>query len=107
MPNILQIPVYNTTKTHIIYETPVIPEKSTIDGYGLPKKDQKFTRWKYPTDKDFDKLSPGEQDKIIDFVLYKREYGHWFFNNGVITYITGVHWFYLTFWRLDVGLPLP
>lgn len=106
MPNRLQIPVYNTTyKEPIIYTTPVVPTQKDIAGYELSKKDQKFKRWKYPTDREFDNLSEKEQDDVIDFVLKKREEGHWFYNNGEITYITGVHWFYLSFWRLDVGPP--
>ena len=36
---------------------------------------------------------------------FKRLNGFWFMNNGVATYITGLHWLYLTHWRIDVGLP--
>jgi hypothetical protein len=31
--------------------------------------------------------------------------GRWFYNNGEPTYITGLHWFYLSHWYIDVGLP--
>lgn len=36
---------------------------------------------------------------------FKRMNGFWFMNNGEPTYITGLHWFYLTHWKIDVGLP--
>lgn len=89
----------------IIYETPAIPEISKIAGYDLPKKQQKFHREKYPSDKNFESLDESAQLAIITEVLAKRREGHWFMNNGEETYITGVHWFYLNFWKIDVGYP--
>lgn len=35
----------------------------------------------------------------------RRLNGFWFYNNGVPTYITGMHYFYLNYWTLDTGLP--
>ena len=35
----------------------------------------------------------------------KREQGHWFLNNGVPTYITGSHYMYLQWTKIDVGFP--
>lgn len=35
----------------------------------------------------------------------RRLNGLWFYNNGSPTYITGLHYFYLTHWKLDVGYP--
>lgn len=35
----------------------------------------------------------------------RRLNGFWFYNNGKPTYITGLHYFYLTHWKLDVGYP--
>lgn len=89
----------------IYYDTPPVPKKTEIEGYGLPNNKQLFNRWKFPNDKEFDELTSDKQIEIINYVLDKRENGHFFYNDGEITYITGIHWFYLTFWRLDVGLP--
>jgi len=36
---------------------------------------------------------------------FNRMNGVWFMNNGKPTYITGLHWFYIRWWRLDTGLP--
>ena len=35
----------------------------------------------------------------------RRLNGFWFMNNGVATYITGSHYVYLVWWRIDVGAP--
>lgn len=34
-----------------------------------------------------------------------RKHGFWFMNNGVPTYLTGSHWFYLSASKIDVGYP--
>jgi hypothetical protein len=47
-----------------------------------------------------DKWSPYIEDKFD-----KRELGDWFMNNGIATYITGSHYTYLTWSKIDVGLP--
>lgn len=35
----------------------------------------------------------------------RRLNGFWFYNNGVPTYVTGLHYFYLVHWKIDVGYP--
>ena len=35
----------------------------------------------------------------------RRIYGVWFWNNGVLVYLTGLHYFYLNYWYLDEGYP--
>ena len=41
----------------------------------------------------------------IDEQFNRRESGHWFNNNGVVTYITGSHYMYLQWSKIDVGQP--
>lgn len=36
---------------------------------------------------------------------FRRLNGFWFYNNGIPTYITGQHYFYLSHWSIDVGPP--
>lgn len=46
--------------------------------------------------------------KWVDYIqaeFENRENGHWFMNNGVPTYITGSHYMYLQWSKIDVGLP--
>ena len=41
----------------------------------------------------------------IDDEFTKRDEGHWFYNNKVPTYITGTHYMYLQWTKIDVGRP--
>ena len=41
----------------------------------------------------------------IESEFDRREDGHWFYNNGVPTYITGAHYMYLQWTSIDVGYP--
>lgn len=48
------------------------------------------------------------KSRYIDLVegeFDKREYGYWFMNNNTPTYITGTHYMYLQWTKIDVGLP--
>jgi hypothetical protein len=35
----------------------------------------------------------------------RRLRGFWFYNNGKPTYITGLHYFYINWWKIDIGYP--
>ncbi len=46
--------------------------------------------------------------KWVDFIeeeFNNREQGHWFLNNGFPTYITGTHYMYLQWTKIDIGNP--
>lgn len=48
------------------------------------------------------------KNQWVDFIeqeFDRREYGYWFINNKVKTYITGHHYMYLTWSKTDVGHP--
>ena len=48
------------------------------------------------------------KNEWIDYIENEfnyRELGCWFYNNGVPTYITGTHYMYLQWTKIDVGLP--
>ena len=48
------------------------------------------------------------KSKWVDYIeteFDKRELGHWFYNNGTPTYITGSHYMYLQWTNIDVGFP--
>jgi hypothetical protein len=36
---------------------------------------------------------------------HRRLYGVWFMNNGKMTYLTGLYYWYLTHWTIDIGRP--
>ena len=42
---------------------------------------------------------------MIETEFDRRDYGYWFKNNGNPTYITGTHYMYLQWTKIDVGLP--
>ena len=44
-------------------------------------------------------------EQYIDEEFNRREEGFWFKNNGVPTYITGTHYMYLQWSKIDVGKP--
>jgi hypothetical protein len=41
----------------------------------------------------------------IDEEFRKREEGYWFYNKGIATYITGTHYMYLQWSKIDIGAP--
>ena len=48
------------------------------------------------------------KSKYVDFIeqeFDRREDGYWFMNNGTPTYITGSHYMYLQWTKIDVGHP--
>ena len=63
----------------------------------LSKIKSVFDWEKYPTD------FKEEWYEYIDKEFEKREKGFWFYNNGSPTYITGTHYMYLQWSKIDVG----
>ena len=101
---------------------PEPPELHLIDGFGIPSYAQKFKRVEMPqklielqqncksVDEVWDVLDTQRiryKDEImwIKKQWYHRLYGYWFFNCGRPVYITGWHYFYLNFFKIDVGYP--
>ena len=102
---------------------PEPPELHTIDGFGLPAKDQFFRIQQMPvklidlvkTSNDFfeviqklDKNRTRYRNEIlwIQQQWHYRLNGYWFWNNGTPTYIDGWHFFYCNYVPLrNEGLP--
>ncbi len=72
---------------------PEPPKWNHIDGYDKPKAKQKFEHSiQPPKGKDpSDEFMEQELDRIIN--------GYWFYNNGILEYITGLHYFFLNYWK--------
>ena len=64
------------------------------------KRIQTIFQW-HNTPDDFKNLWIDYIEKEFD----KREQGLWFLNNGIPTYITGTHYMYLQWTKIDVGNP--
>lgn len=101
---------------------PERPAWNEIAGYGLEAKLQKWTpivmpprlkhivhlkitnreKWKMLNEnRDAYKIEIEYIEKMWDY----RINGYWFYNNGKATWITGDHFFFLNFWRIDIGMP--
>ncbi len=52
-----------------------------------------------------DNIFKGKWVGYIEQEYDRRDYGHWFTNKGVKTYITGTHYMYLQWTKIDVGKP--
>ena len=92
----------------IKYKIPTKPD--VIDNSDLEKEYQKFYKTEAPDI--FDELefdedgSPIYSDEQRDFIIQEWRRindGYWFLNNGQVTYITGLHYFYLNYWTLEDG----
>jgi hypothetical protein len=82
---------------------PKKPKKSEIAGSSFPKKKQKWTRTELP--EDFESLTAEEQGAFVVQEWDRRKHGHWFMCDGTPKYITGAHYFYLNWCKIDVGYP--
>tara|TARA_Y100000004_G_scaffold197388_1_gene271741 strand:- start:9682 stop:11904 length:2223 start_codon:yes stop_codon:yes gene_type:complete len=57
---------------------------------------------------DWNKRDNAFKSKWVDYIereFDRREKGHWFTNNGKATYLTGTHYMYLQWTKIDVGKP--
>ena len=79
------------------------------------KTDQRWEKQEYPKELsriksrfDWEEYSTEFKEKWYDYIdkeFKKREEGYWFYNKGIITYITGTHYMYLQWSKIDVGAP--
>jgi len=93
-----------------VYDTDIeLPDSSDIETWGTDiAQDQFWRRKELPAFfelVEFDKegnalLTSKQMDYAFEEVRRCRE-GFWFMNNGVKTYITGKHYFYMTYWKLE------
>lgn len=87
------------------FELPECPkDRKDIMGWDLKVPEQK---WHRPKDvlgeKAFDALDDDKQVAYLTREFKRRREGFWFYNCGEITYLTGHHYFFLTYWRLPEG----
>lgn len=99
------IPVYG-----IDYEVPWYPKRETVPNYRELFGDQKWQRTPIPEsfdeidfDDDGNAILTAEQEDFVNQELDRIKDGFWFFNRGHLTYITGVHYFYLQYYTLEDG----
>tara|TARA_R110002020_G_scaffold63770_7_gene169853 strand:- start:4822 stop:6906 length:2085 start_codon:yes stop_codon:yes gene_type:complete len=82
---------------------PKKPKKKDILYHDLPKKEQRWNRLAEPKGLNRDTAS-----NYVDYIeeeFRRRIEGLWFYNNGVPTYITGSHYMFIQWSKIDVGYP--
>ena len=86
-----------------IYKRSDVKEKQYWEPFEYPKELKKIKtifQWnEYPS---------SFKESWVDYIeneFERRENGFWFKNNGVSTYVTGSHYMYLQWTKIDVGLP--
>ena len=94
---------------------PSTPEPDQIANHGLPQEDQYWKRQELPEEllrvRSMDEWleSPKEfRQKFRPYVereFVRRRDGFWFYNDGVPTYISGRHYMFLQWSRIDIGYP--
>ena len=78
-------------------------EEQHWERFGYPKELQRIkTRF------DWEEYPIDFKEKWYDYIdneFTRREQGFWFYNNGIDTYITGSHYMYLQWSKIDIGAP--
>jgi len=82
---------------------PKIPTRKSIQGYGKKKKEQKWERTPLPSN--WETISEKAKSQFVEQEFVRRRDGYWFMNNGEPTYITGLHYYYLNWCKIDIGYP--
>ncbi len=108
----------------VISKDGVIGDIYDINGLkvGIPKAPEKIEgesdRWvakEYPKELskirtifDWNRRDNTFKSKYVDYIeseFDRRDYGYWFINNGTPTYVTGTHYMYLQWTKIDIGRP--
>ena len=79
------------------------------------KAEQYWEQYEYPKELkriksrfDWDEYPSDFKEKWFDYIdeeFQRRSDGYWFYNNGMPTYITGTHYMYLQWSKIDIGAP--
>ena len=79
------------------------------------KAEQYWERQDYPKELsriksrfDWEEYPADFKEKWYDYIdeeFKRREQGYWFYNNNIPTYITGTHYMYLQWSKIDIGAP--
>jgi len=86
-----------------VIELPKPPSVKEIANHDKPISDQKFSPPEIPYN--FKDMPESEQIAFIRKELNRKDGGYWFYNNGNIEYMTGLHYMYCSWWKIDIGLP--
>ena len=90
-----------------------LPAINNVFKSSSKKEDQRWQQLEYPielkkikTVYEWNQQPESFKEKWYDYInneFIKREEGYWYYNKGVPTYITGAHYMYLQWTKIDVG----
>ena len=96
-------------------QLPKKPTKKNILFHDRPKADQRWGRVPLPDElrniksmEEWMTMPDSFRKKFTPYIteeFKRRRNGVWFYNNGVPTYITGNHYFFLQWCKIDIGYP--
>ena len=96
-------------------QLPKKPAKKNILFYNKPKAEQCWERTELPEElrrirsmEEWMEMPEAFRKKYTGYIseeFKRRRNGVWFYNNGVPTYITGNHYFFLQWSKIDIGYP--
>lgn len=89
--------------TPVVIPMPEPPDTNKIHNISKPASEQYFQRTELP--KKWNSLTEKEQNHFAWHEWNKRLNGYWFMNNGKLTYITGLNYFYVNWWKMTFGYP--
>lgn len=94
----------------IDYTVPEKPKDYLVPNRNILRTQQKWERQEILSsfegidfDEDDNPILTPEQLDFVENELERIQHGYYFFNNGELTYITGVHYFYLKYFTLEDG----
>jgi len=92
-----------------------LPAINNVFKSSSKKEDQRWQQLEYPielkkikTVYEWNQQPESFKEKWYDYInneFIKRDEGYWYYNKGVPTYITGAHYMYLQWSKIDVGQP--
>ena len=99
--------VYSIQGLHIaLPKTPKTIHKFKSDKWEVTEQPKALQRIKTIFDwKEYPDSFKSEYIDYIDEEFKRREEGFWYYNKGVPTYLTGTHYMYLQWSKIDVGKP--
>lgn len=87
-------------------KSPKVPPRSEfLNGDVKVKKDQKFKRTEIPSNDTLNSWPAEKRKAFIQKEIQRRQNGVFFLNNGQVTWITGLHYYYLNYYHMDIGKP--
>ena len=81
-----------------------LPKKPISKDILFSKKNKSNQKWERD-ETDFEFLTAKKKEKFVSKEFERRVNGVWFMNNGEPTYITGNHYYYLQWCKIDIGYP--